>query len=78
MEEIKRSPEGKELVLSVIAEARKTYGDVAKSVKMPESVQKLQDRASFQSLLKKASKSIPPARVMEINDCLNQIKRVED
>ena len=78
MEEIKRSPEGKELVLSVIAEARKAYGDVAKSVKMPESVQKLQDRASFQSLLKKASKSIPPARVMEINERLNHIKRVEE
>lgn len=77
MADIKRSPEGAALVARVIAKAREGYGEVAQSVKMPESVQRLQDRASFESLLKRAGKSIGPAMVRQINDELNLIRRVE-
>lgn len=76
MADIKRSPEGAALVAKVIETARKSYGEVAQSAKMPESVVRLQDRATFQSLLKKAGKAVLPDMVREINDALNRIRRV--
>lgn len=75
MADIKQTPEGADIIAKTIATARESYGEVAKSVKMPESTQRIMDRAPFQSVLKQAGKVITPAMVKEINYKLNQIPK---
>lgn len=75
MEDLKRNPEAAKLLAQVMAKARKSYGDVAQGVKVPESVQKMMDRESLDNMLKQARKAVTPAMIKELNHALNQIKK---
>ncbi|WP_373264386.1 glycoside hydrolase family 2 protein [Hungatella hathewayi] len=75
MEDIKKNPEAAKLLAGIMAAARKSYGDVAQGVKVPESVQKMMDRESLNQTLKQARKAVTPAMIKELNHALNQIKK---
>ena len=53
-----------------------SYGDVAKSVTLPEAVQRQMDQMPLEKLLKQAGKAVAPAMVKQLNAALNQIPRV--
>lgn len=76
MEDIKKNPEAARLLAEVMAAARKSYGDVAQGVKVPESVQRMMDRESLNKTLKQARKAVTPAMIKELNHALNQIKKI--
>ena len=77
MEQIKKSPAGAALLAKMMENVHKSYGDVAKSVTMPPSVQKMLDRQPLEKMLKQAGKAVTPAMVKQLNAALNQIPRVE-
>ena len=77
MEDIKKSPAGAALLGKMMENVHKSYGDVAKSVTMPPSVQKMLDRQPLEKMLKQAGKAVTPAMVKQLNAALNQIPRVE-
>ena len=77
MESIKQSPAGAALLGKMMENVHKSYGDVAKSVTMPPSVQKMLDRQPLEKMLKQAGKAVTPAMVKQLNAALNQIPRVE-
>ena len=77
MGDIRRNPEGAKLIDMVIARARESYGEVAKATVLPESVRKMQDKMSFQKLLKQAGKAVPEQMIKDVNAALNQIPKIE-
>lgn len=72
--DIKKNPQGAALVKKIKEESRKAYGDVAKGIHMPESMQRLMDVTPLEKTLK-SSKAITESMVKEINHALNQIKK---
>jgi beta-galactosidase len=74
MEEIKKNPQGAALIAKTMAKVRESYGDVARGVYIPDSVQKLMDQSPLQKILKQAGKAVSPSMVKELNHELNQIK----
>jgi len=78
MEDLKKSPQAAAILAAVMQRAAAAYGDVAKSVTMPEAIQRRMDRTPFVELLRQAGKSITPAMVMEINGALNAIRRAQE
>ena len=78
MERIKKNPQAAALLAGIMAKTRESYGDVAKGVTMPPSVQRLMDQSTLQSLLKQAGKAVSPAMVKQLNAALNQIPCVEE
>ena len=77
MAEIKQSPPAAALLAEIMAKSRESYGDVAKGVTMPPSVQRLMEQSTLQSLLKQAGKAITPAMVSRLNAALNEIPKPE-
>ena len=77
MESIKKSPAGAGLLANMMAKVTAGYGDVAKSVTLPEAVQRQMDKMPLENLLKQAGKSVTPAMVKQLNAALNRIPRVE-
>ena len=77
MESIKQSPAGAALLGKMMAKVTASYGDVAKSVTLPEAVQRQMDKLPLEKLLKQAGKAVTPAMVKQLNAALNQIPRVE-
>lgn len=75
MGEIKQNTEAAAILAAVMAEARKSYGEVAKGVTVPESVQKMMDREPLNQVLKQARKAVTPSMIAELNHKLNQIKK---
>jgi len=75
MADLKQNPESAALVAEVMAQARKSYGDVAKNVTMPESIQRIMDRMPLEKIMKQAGKAFTPAMVKQLNGALNQIKK---
>lgn len=75
MEDIKKDPEAAALLANVMAKARESYGEVAKGVKIPDSVQRLMDKDTLENTLKQARKAITPSMSKELNHALNQIKK---
>lgn len=76
IEAIKQNPAGAALIGQIMQQAAKSYGDVAKDVKMPEAIQRQMDRMPLQKLLEQAGKAIPPQMVKELNAALNQIPKI--
>lgn len=72
---IKTSEKAKVVFEDAMVIARASFGDVAQKVVVPPSVQKIQDAASFESMLKLASKAFTADMIKEINHKLNQIKK---
>ena len=77
MEEIKKSEAGAALLNKMMENVHKSYGEVAQSVTLPPSVQKMLDRQPLEKVLKQAGKAISPAMVKQLNNELNQIPRVQ-
>lgn len=77
MESIKKSPAGSAMLARMMEQVTAGYGDVAKSVTLPEAVQRQMDKMPLEKLLKQAGKSVTPAMVKQLNAALNQISRVE-
>ena len=77
MEAIKQSPAGAGLLAKMMAKVTASYGDVAKSVTLPEAVQRQMDKMPLEKLLKQAGKAVTPAMVKQLNAALNQIPRAE-
>ena len=77
MESIKKSPAGSAMLTRMMEQVTSGYGDVAKSVTLPETVQRQMDKMPLEKLLKQAGKSVTPAMVKQLNAALNRIPRVE-
>jgi len=79
MGDLKANPETAkvldELLAPLQAKAVAAYGDVAKNIKMPESMLKAMDRMSLETSLKQMGKLVQPAFVHQINAVLNGIPK---
>lgn len=64
-----------EMLLPVLSRMGDAYGEVAKSVTMPESMQKLIAQMSVEGWLRQAAKLVTPDLVHKINHALNQVKK---
>lgn len=76
MEAIKQSPAAQQAVERVMARATGSFGDVAKGITMPASMQAMIDRMPLNKLLRQLGEAITPEMIHQINDELNQIPRV--
>ena len=76
MEAIKQSPAAQQAVERVMARATGSFGDVAKGITMPASMQAMIDRMPLNKLLRQLGEAIMPEMIHQINDELNQIPRV--
>lgn len=76
METLKKSPAAGALIQKLIAGVTGSYGDVAKSVTLPEAVQRQMDKMPLEKLLKQAGKAVTPEMVHQLNDTLNRIPRI--
>lgn len=73
--DIKKSSEAKAVFEAAMKIARASFGDVAQNVKVPESVQKIQDAVPLENLLKQASKAFTAEMIKEMNHNFNQIPK---
>ncbi len=64
-----------EMLLPVLNRMGDAYGEVAKSVTMPESMQKIIAQMSVEGWLRQAAKLVTPDLVHKINYALNQVKK---
>ena len=64
-----------EMLMPVLTRMMDAYGEVAKGVTMPESMQKLLAQMSVEGWLRQAAKLVTPDLVHKINYALNQIKK---
>ena len=64
-----------ELIAPLQAKAAAAYGDVAKNIQIPESMQRMMDKMSVETTLKQMGKLVTPAFVHELNAALNQVKK---
>ena len=76
MADIKKNPQAARLLAEIMAKARKSHGDVAHNITIPESIQQIMDRSTLEKTLKHSGKSITPAMIKELNAALNQIPKV--
>lgn len=75
MGDVRKTARGAALLEEIRALTRKGRGDVAHNITIPESIQRMMDRTSVESMLKQAGKVITPAMVKELNHALNQIPK---
>ena len=75
MEEMKQNPQAAELLADIMTQVHNSYGEVAKSVILPESTQRMLDRMPFYKIAKQAGKALTPAMIKEFNAKLNMIAR---
>ena len=73
--DMKQSPEAAQIVASMMDRATASFGEVAKDITMPESVQKILDATPLMSIIKQASKGFSEEMIQEINHALNQIRK---
>ncbi len=78
MADIRKSPEGAQVLDDMMAFVKSKRGDVAKNVKQSESMIRIMNAMTVEALIKQAGGSIPKSRVVEVNKQLNQIKKVND
>lgn len=75
MGDVRNTARGAALLEEIRALTRKGRGDVAHNITIPESIQRMMDRSTVESMLKQAGKIITPAMVKELNHALNQIPK---
>lgn len=73
--DIKKSPAGAQLLAGLMQAAVASRGDVAKNIKMPESMQQMIDRQSLEKLLKQVANTVFPDDIVKLNKALNQIPK---
>lgn len=64
-----------ELLAPLQAKVAEAYGDVAKNVQIPESMQRMMDQMSIQNSLKQMGGLVTPEFVHKLNTALNQVKK---
>ena len=75
MAAIKENPQAAKLLAAIQAQAKKSYGDVAKNVVLPEAVQRQMDKMPLEKMLRQAGRAVTPAMVKQLNYALNQIPK---
>lgn len=75
MEELKKNPQSAALLAKIMEKASASYGDVAKSIQIPEAIRRQMDKMPLQKMLEQAGKAVPPAMAKELNAALNQIAK---
>lgn len=75
MAALKQNAAAAALLAQIMQKAAASYGDVAKGVQMPETIQRQMDAMPLQKLLKQAGKAVPPAMVQQLNQALNKIPK---
>ncbi len=79
MGEIKAHPQAGAVLMELLAPLQEkvtaAYGDVAKNVQMPASMQQMMDRMSVRDSLKQMGSLVTPDFVHRLNDALNQVKK---
>ena len=79
MGDVKAHPQAGAVLAELLAplqeKAAAAYGDVAKNVQMPASIQQMMDRMSVRDSLKQMGNLVTPDIVYKLNDALNQIKK---
>ncbi|MBU7591113.1 glycoside hydrolase family 2 protein [Metabacillus halosaccharovorans] len=78
MADIRKSPEGAQVLDDMMNFVKSKRGDVAKNVKQSESMARIMNAMTLEALIKQAGGSIPESMVVEINKSLNKIKKVND
>lgn len=77
--EIKAHPQAGAVLAELLAPLQEkvaaAYGDVAKNVQMPASMQQMMDRMSVRDSLKQMGGLVTPEFVHRLNDALNQVKK---
>lgn len=64
-----------ELLEPLQAKVAAAYGDVAKSVQIPENIQRMTDQMSVQDTLKQMGRLVTPEFIHKLNAALNQVKK---
>lgn len=64
-----------ELLEPLQAKVAAAYGDVAKNVQIPESMQKMMDRMSVRDTLKQMGSLVTPEFVHQLNEALNKVNK---
>jgi beta-galactosidase len=78
MADIRKSPEGAQILDNMMNYAKSKRGEVAKNVKQSESMAKIMNAMTVEALIKQGGGSIPESMVIEINKALTKIKKVDD
>ncbi len=73
--DLKAEPRAAQLLAKVMERAKRSYGDVAKNVTLPESIQRQIDTMPLEKMLKQAGKAITQEMVKQLNNRLNQIPK---
>lgn len=73
--DVKKVPEAAALLAAIQEKVTAAYGDVAKNVKMPESVVRQMEAMPVEAMFKQTANIITPEMVVELNRELNKIKK---
>ena len=73
--DIKTVPEAALLLEKIQEKAVEAYGDVAKNVTMPESIQKQMEAMPVEATLRQAGEAVTVEMIIELNRELNKIKK---
>ncbi|MFP7332392.1 glycoside hydrolase family 2 TIM barrel-domain containing protein [Shouchella clausii] len=73
--DLKAEPRAAQLLAKVMERAKRSYGDVAKNVTLPESIQRQIDAMPLEKMLKQAGKALTEEMVKQLNNDLNQIPK---
>lgn len=73
--DVKTVPEAALLLEKIQEKAVEAYGDVAKNVTMPESIQKQMEAMPVEATLKQAGEAVTVEMIVELNRELNKIKK---
>ncbi len=77
MAEIRQSPEGTRVLDDMMSYVKSKRGDVAKNVKQSESMIRIMNAVTVETLIKQSGGSIPKEMVVKVNQALNKVKKIK-
>lgn len=77
MADLKKSSRAAAVLAPLQEKAAAAYGDVAKDIQIPESIQRMMEQMSVEDSLKQMGSMITPEVLLDINRQLNEIKKDE-
>ncbi len=75
--DIKKSPEGAALIGQMMAAATAKRGEVAQNVQMTPEMEEMMNRSTLESMFKQASGAITEEMMVQLNQALTKIKKVD-
>lgn len=75
MGDVQANPTAAAVLAPIQEKAVAAYGDVAKNIKIPESMQRAMARMTVEAQLKQMGGMVTPEILMEVNRQLNKIKK---